>query len=154
MFFEPGDGPFKTYSIRGVNVGLLVCFDWIFPEATRILSLQGMDVLAHASNLVLPFCQTAMLARSIENRIFTITSNRIGTEENMGISLSFTGLSQIISPRMEVLAKASEDKEELQFAKIDASLAKSKSLNERNNLFLDRRTELYSKLTSKNLTEE
>ena len=98
LFFEPGNGPFKLYDVRGMKVGLLICWDWIFPEATRILAIQGMDLLAHSTNLVLSYCQTAMITRSIENQIFTITSNRIGIESNGEYSLHFKGHSQVTTP--------------------------------------------------------
>ena len=90
-----------------------------------------------------------MLARSVENKIFTLTANRIGTEINGDVTLSFTGKSQITSPKMEVLSQASEDKEAMEFVSIDPKIAENKNLNTRNNLFLDRRTELYGELVKK-----
>lgn len=153
LFFRPGDGPFQVHNIRGAKVGMLICFDWIFPEATRVLALKGMTVLAHSANLVLPYCQTAMLARSVENQIFTITANRIGTETNENLTLTFTGQSQITSPKMERLAKAPKDEEQITFVEIDSKIAENKNINERNNLFLDRRVELYNELVKKLRTE-
>ncbi|MBY9002165.1 MAG: acyltransferase [Candidatus Heimdallarchaeota archaeon] len=146
LFFKPGNGPLKSFEVKGVKIGMLICFDWIFPEATRILALEGIDILAHSANLVLPYSQTAMLARSIENRIFTITSNRIGTEKNKGVELTFTGQSQITSPKMEILASAGTDTEEIKIVEIDIELARNKWLNERNHVLMDRRSEFYSKL--------
>ena len=149
LFFEPGNGPFDVFEIRGVKIGLLICFDWIFPEATRILSIKGMDVLAHSANLVLSYCQTAMLTRSIENQIFTITANRIGTETNEDISLYFTGYSQITTPTTERLAKAGKDEEVLKIVEIDIKEARNKWMSDRNNIFEDRRIDLYNKLLEK-----
>ncbi|MHA1202354.1 MAG: nitrilase-related carbon-nitrogen hydrolase [Candidatus Heimdallarchaeaceae archaeon] len=146
LFFQPGNGPLKSFEVKGMKIGMLVCFDWIFPEATRVLALEGIDILAHSANLVLPYSQTAMLARSIENRIFTITSNRTGSEENGGIELTFTGQSQITSPKMELLASAGVDTEEIRIVEIDIEIARNKWLNERNNVLLDRRSTMYSKL--------
>ncbi len=146
LFFQPGNGPLKSFEVKGMKIGMLVCFDWIFPEATRVLALEGIDILAHSANLVLPYSQTAMLARSIENRIFTITSNRTGTEENGGIELTFTGQSQITSPKMELLASAGVNTEEIRIVEIDIETARNKWLNERNNVLLDRRSTMYSKL--------
>ena len=149
LFFETGNGPLDVFEIRGAKVGLLICFDWIFPEATRILAIQGMDILAHSANLVLSYCQTAMLTRSIENQIFTITANRTGTEINSDISLYFTGLSQITSPSAERLAKASKEEEALKFAEINIEDARNKWMSDRNNIFEDRRVDLYDKLLEK-----
>ncbi|MHA1668351.1 MAG: nitrilase-related carbon-nitrogen hydrolase [Candidatus Heimdallarchaeaceae archaeon] len=146
LFFEPGKNEYSVYKIRDTIIGMLICFDWIFPEATRVLALQGMDILTHPANLVLPYSQTAMLTRSVENQIYTITANRIGTEVNDNIKLTFTGQSQITSPTMRVLAQASQDKEEINFKELNVKRARNKWLNERNHIFNDRRTELYKKL--------
>jgi len=149
LFFEPGNGPFDIFEIRGAKIGLLICFDWIFPEATRILAIQGMDLLAHSANLVLSYCQTAMLTRSIENQIFTITANRIGTETNGDIGLYFTGYSQITSPSAERLVKAGKEEEVLKIVEIDIKEARNKWMSDRNNIFDDRRINLYNKLLEK-----
>ena len=146
LFFEPGSKTFEVFEIRETKVGIMICFDWIFPESARILALKGAEIIAHPSNLVLPYSQTAMIARSIENKVFTITANRIGTEENKGVKLTFTGQSQITSPKMEILAQASNNQEEIRFVDIDVELAKNKWINERNHLFDDRRKELYDVL--------
>ncbi|MHA1305079.1 MAG: nitrilase-related carbon-nitrogen hydrolase [Candidatus Heimdallarchaeaceae archaeon] len=146
LFFEAGRGPFKVYNIGEANIGLLICFDWIFPEVSRILALEGADILCHSANLVLPYSQRAMLARSVENKVFSITANRIGTENNGDITLTFTGESQVTSPTMEILAKAGEKTCEIKIVEIDPKIAKNKWLNQRNNLFKDRHPELYEKL--------
>ncbi len=146
LFFEQGDGPFKIYNIRGMKVGLLICWDWIFPEATRSLAIQGMDVLAHSVNLVLSFCQDAMITRSIENRIYTITANRIGLETNKDLKLHFRGKSQVTSPDAERLIQASTDKEESHIVNIDLENSRNKWLSDRNHIFKDRRPKMYDLL--------
>ena len=146
LFFEPGDGEFKLFEIRGMKVGLLICWDWIFPEATRILALKGMDVLAHSTNLVLSYCQTAMVTRSIENQIYTITSNRTGLETNGELSLHFKGQSQITSPDAKRLAQAGLDNDEIQIVDIDLEKSRNKWLSDRNHIFEDRRPEKYDEL--------
>jgi len=72
---------------------MMICFDWFFPESARTLALKGAQLILHPSNLVMPYCQDAMITRSIENRVFSITSNRIGREGGY----NFTGKSQIVS---------------------------------------------------------
>lgn len=144
--FSPGDGPFKIYDIGSAKIGMIVCFDWAFPEITRILALNGAEIICHPANLVLAFAQKAMLARSIENRVFTITANRIGEDIRPNTKLSFTGKSQIISPKMEILAKAKHNTEEVQVIEIDPSLANNKMITTRNHVFLDRRIDLYQPL--------
>jgi predicted amidohydrolase len=145
-FFEPGNGPLKVYETGETKIGVIVCFDWIFPEITRILALNGAEIICHPANLVLPFAQKTMLARSIENRIFTITANRVGEDVRPDSSLSFTGQSQVTSPKMELLAQATEDKEEVVIVDIDPSLARNKMVTQRNHIFEDRRIDLYSSL--------
>ena len=151
LFFEPGDGDFEIFEIRGMKIGLLICWDWIFPEATRSLALRGMDLLAHSTNLVLSYCQTAMITRSIENRIFTITSNRIGLEKNGDIELHFKGQSQVTSPEAVRLAQAAEDTEEIQIVDIAFMKSRNKWMSDHNHIFEDRRPEKYAELVKKSI---
>ena len=72
-YFRPGDTPFEVYSIGGARVGIIICFDWIFPEAVRVLSLKGAQIICQPSNLILPYCQDAMVTRAIENRVFVLS---------------------------------------------------------------------------------
>ena len=67
--------------VNGVKIGMMICFDWVFPEVTRILALQGAQIICQPSNLVLTFCQQTMLARCIENKVFAITANRYGVDK-------------------------------------------------------------------------
>jgi predicted amidohydrolase len=149
LFFQPGNKAFAVQSIDGVKVGILICFDWIYPEAARVLALKGAQIIFHPSNLVLPFGQDGMRVRSIENRVFSITANRIGVEKRGNLSLSFTGKSQIIDPAGTVLASAGERSESLKIVEIDPAQACDKTIMPDNDLFLDRKTSLYRALLSK-----
>jgi predicted amidohydrolase len=122
----------------------MICFDWQFPEAARSLALQGAEILCHPSNLVLPWCQEAMKTRSLENRIFSITANRVGTEVNGELSEHFTGQSQILSTKGEILIRLNDNEEGIYTVSIDPAKAADKTVTERNNAFSDRRAELYS----------
>ena len=139
IYFTPGDTRFEVHDIGEAKVGLLICFDWIFPEAMRSLALKGAEIICHSANLVMPHCQPAMLTRALENRIFIITANRIGVERG----LKFTGKSQIVSPEGKILARAGDDQESLCIIDIDPGEARNKQLNEYNNLFKQRRKDLY-----------
>jgi predicted amidohydrolase len=123
----------------GTRLGVMICFDWIFPEVCRSLALAGARVILHPSNLVLPYCQAAMVTRAVENRIFTVTCNRTGMEERAGVRLRFTGQSRIVDPRGRVLAQAGEEEESLQIIDIDPAEAADKHITRRNDLFRDRR---------------
>ena len=141
--FSAGDSGFKISKYKDALLGLMVCFDWIFPESARTLSVRGADILCHSANLVLPFCQKAMITRSIENHVYSITCNRVGTERKGNQSLTFTGMSQIIDPQGNILVQANETDEVLMAVDIDPAIAKDKMITEKNHLFRDRRKEFY-----------
>jgi 5-aminopentanamidase len=144
LFFAPGDTGFRVWDTKIGRIGVMICFDWFFPESSRTLALKGAEVIAHPSNLVLPYCPQSMPVRSLENRVFAVTANRTGTEQRKeGTALTFIGLSQITSPRAEILARAGSYDEILMTADIDLSLARDKSLNPFNDLFKDRRPAFY-----------
>ena len=143
-WFSPGDTDLELFRIDDVRIGVIICFDWIFPEATRTLALKGADVICHPSNLLFPYAQNAMLTRSIENRVYTVTANRIGSEDRDGNKYNFTGMSQITSPKMELLMRASENKEEVGISEIDVRLSRDKAITSLNDIFEDRRTGFYS----------
>lgn len=140
-WFTPGDTELAVYDVGGVKVGLMICFDWAFPEVPRLLALKGAEILCHPSNLMLPYCQTAMLGVAVQNRIFIITSNRVGVERGV----KFTGRSQIVGPDMKVLAR-SRLREEVRVVEIDPSQARNKKITTANDLFRDRRLDLYPDL--------
>lgn len=144
LWFEPGDTGFKVYDIGGTKLGLMVCFDWIFPESARTLALMGADIICHPSNLVLPYCPDAMPYRCLENRVFAITCNRTGFEERGGKKrLTFIGKSEIVSPKGEIVQRASDVEDALIVVDIDPLHARDKQLNRYNDLLGDRRPEMY-----------
>ncbi len=142
-WFDPGDTPFPVYDMGKYKFGVMICFDWIFPESMRVMSLQGAHIICHCANLVLPFCQDAMKTRCLENHVFAVTSNRTGTESRDGRSLRFTGKSQITGPTAEVIYQAESETEEVGAVELDLNRSADKQLNEYNNLFQDRRPEFY-----------
>jgi predicted amidohydrolase len=144
LYFTPGDRGFQVWNTKLGRIGIMICFDWFFPESMRTLALMGAEVVAHPSNLILPHCPDAMTIRCIENRVFSVTANRIGVENRKeGEPLRFIGRSRISSPRGDVLASAPEDSEALMSAEIDPTEARNKRLNAFNDLFRDRRPEKY-----------
>jgi len=148
ILFNKGDLEPKVYMVDGARISMLICFDWLFPEIWRVLALKGAEIVAHPSNLVLPnYCQRAMLARSFENHIYTITANRVGEEKRGDYHLKYTGRSQIVNPKMEVLASASEDQVECRVVQADLELARNKKVTEYNDIFRDRRPRFYKLLT-------
>jgi predicted amidohydrolase len=141
--FEPGDLGLPVFDIGTCRIGLLICFDWIFPEVWRILALKGADIICHPSNLVIPgLCQKAIPVHAVCNRVFVITANRIGTERD----LTFTGLSTIADPKANILIQASPDRDEVGLVDVDIALARNKNTTPRNHVFDDRRPNEYRRL--------
>ena len=135
-FFKPGY-EFKVFR----NVGVMVCFDWYFPESARSLMLKGAEIIAHPSNLVLPNCPEAMKTRALENRVYTVTADRVGAERG----LRFIGQSQIVNPRGRVLYRASAKREEYVVREINLGMARNKAVTPMNNLLCDRVPRAYAR---------
>ena len=143
LWFSPGNKKLSVHNINGMKIGMMVCFDWIFPEVSRTLALSGAQVLAHPANLVLPHCQKAMVTRCIENRVFSVTANRIGNEKRGKDDFTFTGQSQITSFDGKILSSAPENKISIDVVEIDITKANNKMITEYNDVLKDRRGEFY-----------
>ena len=142
-WFSPGNMKLKLNNIKGTKVGMMICFDWSFPEVARTLSLMGAEIIAHPANLVLPHCQTAMKTRCFCNKLYAITANRIGIENRGEDKFEFTGRSQITSFNGEVLSSAPSDREFVEFVEIFPKKTQNKNINQYNNVHDDRREEYY-----------
>ncbi|MFO7891709.1 MAG: nitrilase-related carbon-nitrogen hydrolase [bacterium] len=144
-WFSPGNIGFRVWDIGETKIGMMICFDWIFPEAARSLALQGAEIICQPVNLILPFCQEAMITRAIENGVFVITANRTGTESRgEKESLTFTGQSQMVNPRGEVLFRLGVNNESFQEADINPSESQDKNITPENHILKDRRPDQYS----------
>ena len=150
IFFDPGDNGFKVFDIGLARIGVMICFDWLFPESARILSLLGADIICHPANLVLPYCQKAMVTRSLENGVFTVTANRVGTESRGGKGpLTFTGGSQIVDNLGSILIKLEENETGVTVTDIDPQKARDKGITDYNDRLEDRRPEFYGPLVNR-----
>jgi predicted amidohydrolase len=142
--FQPGNTQLEVFDLGFARVGVMICFDWRFPETARTLALKGADIIAHPANLVLTHCPQAMITRCLENGVFIVTADRVGGEERIsGQPLKFMGQSQVVDPLGEVLYRASLTEEEVHVVEIDIELAREKYLNPNNHIFQDRREDLY-----------
>ena len=90
-----------------------------------------------------------MITRCLENRVCAVTCNRTGAENRGWKTLTYTGRSQIVDSRGNVLYRAGRDAEEAHVVEVDPLLSRDKRLNEHNDLFADRRTEFYGDLLKK-----
>jgi len=142
-WFDPGDTPLSVQEIKGAKIGMMICWDWIYPEVTRKLAVLGADIVCHPSNLVLPYCQYTMVSRCMENNIFSITANRIGSDKREHGEIIFTGKSQIVAPRGEVIRKAKTHQPELFITTLNTEDARKKNITDHNHIFNDRRPQYY-----------
>ena len=146
-YFQPGNLGLPVFDLGFCRLGMLICFDWMFPEAWRVLALKGADIICHPSNLVIPdAAQRGVVAHALVNRVYVVLANRTGAEEN----LSFTGCSLIADPHGNTMAAADDTAEGIFIAQIDIGAARDKKVTPRNDVFADRRPKEYNLLTQEN----
>jgi len=121
------------------NNGIVICFDWLFPEVARTFTMKGAQLIAHPSNLVLPYCPDAMVTRCLENRVFAATANRIGTEDRRSYKFTFIGKSEIVSHNGEILTRLPSNDIAIEVGDVNLSEASNKRINEYNDIFEDRK---------------
>lgn len=96
-FTTPGDRPFEVFEADGIRIGLLICYDGGFPEASRVLGIQGADLILLPTNWP-PGAEYmsafSINARAMENGIYFGAINRVGTERGF----SFIGRSRFCDP--------------------------------------------------------
>ncbi len=146
-FVTPGEGPLEPFETPVGRVGIEICYDLRFPEVTRALALAGAEIIAHPTNWPLAARTNAEFitrARALENRVFLLTSNRVGIER----SAEFCGWSQILDPLGTRIVEADETSEVLLVAEIDPAEARVKEIIPKPgeyemHLFSHRRPELY-----------
>ena len=148
LHFEAGNVGMPVFTRTARNgssyvLGVMICFDWYYPEAARSLALAGADIIAHPSNLVRPDCPRAMPIRALENHLFTVTANRVGAEERGDQTLTFIGQSLICSPDGIVLGQLDREEESLAYANIEPSQASDRQITPFNDLLADRRPSAY-----------
>ena len=128
-----------TFVLDGTVAGASICYDIRFPELSRTLALAGAKVQfvsAQWPNPRLHHWRTLLMARAIENQMYVVACNRVGTSGKD----HFFGHSMIIDPWGEVIAEGGEE-EEIVAAPIRLSLVDE--VRSRIPVFEDRRTDLY-----------
>jgi predicted amidohydrolase len=143
IIFAPGNLGFPVFDLSFGKVGMMICFDWIYPESARSLALKGAQLIAHPANLVLPYCPDAMITRCLENCVFTVTANRVGEENRGGVDLKFIGTSEIAAPNGSILCRLGTREESIGVAEVDLSMANMKQINDYNHLLNGRRPDQY-----------
>jgi predicted amidohydrolase len=149
-FTVPGDEPYVVHDTAIGRIGLEICYDWRFPEISRVLALEGAEIIVHPTNSPVQAREVAdymTRARAAENAVFFLTANRCGTERGT----SFFGWSQIVDPGGRRIAQAGEEPTVV-VADLDLDLARAKDRRPGDGgyevrLFDDRRPELYGPVT-------
>jgi predicted amidohydrolase len=106
--FDRGNG-FEILNIGNVKIGIVICFDSWFPESYRLLSLKGAQIICCPANFGGHWTPDVLKIRSLENKVFTVLSNRSGIEIVENVEEQFRGESQIIDYEGTVLAKAVQE---------------------------------------------
>jgi len=160
-YFAPGEAPgFRVWKTRYATIGVLICWDQWYPEAARITSLLGAQVLFYPTAIgwhpaekeewgaaQVDAWRTAQRAHAIANGVFVAAPNRIGHEEEPGTKgITFFGRSFIADPFGRYLADAGET-EEILIARCDPALIED---TRRNWPFLrDRRVDAYGPILNR-----
>lgn len=155
-FVDTGDRPFQVHKTPIGNIGIYICYDIVFPESSRVMTLMGADILALPTNFPQVRRETlstyVVTARAIENRVHVVSADRIGSERGY----SFAGLSKIVSASGKILGLASPDKEEIIYGEVSLDLARQKHHiiipgEYEIDYIADRRPELYGVITEPKL---
>jgi N-carbamoylputrescine amidase len=172
-YFTPGDGPssvgahgetpgggFRVWKTRYATIGVLICWDQWFPEAARITSLMGAQVLFYPTAIgwhpaekaewgqpQVDAWRTAQRAHAIANGVYVASPNRVGHEDEPGTDgITFFGHSFIADPFGRIVAEAGED-ETVLIARCDPALIETVR---RNWPFLrDRRVDAYGAILNR-----
>ncbi len=155
---EPGDLGLPVYKLPFGRLGMIICYDGWFPETTRILTLQGADIICDPANWVVipnritaenPIPAYVHMVMAHVNGVFLICADRIGEERGV----MFLGSSCICGPNGFVAGPASFDKEEILIAEINLMDARRKQWTQFNHILADRRTDLYDRILGYRLGE-
>jgi len=146
-FTTPGDRPFAVHDIEGLRIGMSICYDGSFPETTRVLMLQGADLVVLPTNYPAGAESTIrhlIQCRALENHLYYAAVNRIGVERGT----RFIGQSRIVNVNGDLLASAGEDDDTILIAEIDPERARNKQIVRIPGKFVlhranDRRPEMY-----------
>ena len=162
FYFTPGDRGFQAIQTSAGKIGTLICWDQWYPEAARLATLQGAEMLfyptaigwhpsekAQEGESQRSAWQIMQRSHAIANGVFVAAVNRVGHEkpDAGGVGIEFWGSSFMCDPFGTVLTEASMDKEEIVLAEVNVSRVEEVR---RNWPFLrDRRVDAYGGLTKR-----
>ncbi|MDD3169067.1 MAG: carbon-nitrogen hydrolase family protein [Eubacteriales bacterium] len=151
-YFKAG-GTYPVFDSSLGKIGIMICWDAVFPEVARSLALKGADLLIVPANWQKTYLTSVetknqkdwdlvMRARAMDNCIYLVSANRIGLDQTIG----FFGRSNIIGPTGDVIAERLEEEEGLISAELEYSLP-AQLRTEYYTFFEDRRPDTYLELT-------
>ena len=147
FFFKPGDGGYPVFKTKYATIGVYICYDRHFPEGARCLGLNGAEIVFNPSATVAGLSQylwkIEQPAHAVANGYYVGAINRVGTEAPWNIG-KFYGHSYFVNPRGQILAEASEDKDEVVVADLDLDVINE--VRQTWQFFRDRRPEAYDEL--------
>jgi len=163
FYFTPGDLGYKVFKTKFATIGVLICWDQWYPEAARITTLMGAEMLFYPTAIGWATAQdeatnkeqynawqTIQRSHAVANGVPVISVNRVGLEQE-GL-MKFWGGSFVSNPFGTLLYEASHDKEEV--AVIDIDTEKSDSYRTHWPFLRDRRIDSYGPITKRYLDEE
>ena len=163
FYFTPGDLGYKVFKTKFATIGVLICWDQWYPEAARITSLMGAEILFYPTAIGWATAQdeatnteqynawqTIQRSHAIANGVPVISVNRVGLEQD-GL-MKFWGGSFVSNPFGTLLYMASHDQEEV--AVVDIDTDKSDSYRTHWPFLRDRRIDSYEHITKRYIDEE
>jgi len=159
FYFTPGDLGFRAWQTRYARVGVCICWDQWFPEAARLTALNGAEILLYPTAIGWhpgekkeqgsnqhDAWELIQRSHAVTNGCYVAIANRVGLERPAGgQGIEFWGQSFVAGTSGEILAKASEDKEENLIVPVD--LAKVDLTRTHWPFLRDRRIDAYAGLT-------
>jgi predicted amidohydrolase len=158
--FTTGDLGFPVFALKTesaqIKAGMMICYDWRFPEAARVLAIHGAEVIAVPSNIVTTtgMLHTTLATRAFENKVALAFADRVGIESNGHETLTFRGESALIDLNGQILTKASADRQQIIVADLDLERTRSKRINEYNDIFDDRVPDAYDSIATQSASAE
>jgi len=163
FYFTPGDLGFPNFDTRYGRIGVQICWDQWYPEGSRAVALQGAQVIFYPTSIgwhpaekkefgsaQLDAWRTIQRSHAIANGVYVAVVNRAGFEGNPkagDTGLEFWGNSFVADPFGEVVAEASNDKEEILVVECDP--AKSEDTRRNWPFLRDRRIDAYQPILNR-----
>ena len=150
FYFEPSNLGFPVFPTPfGITLGILICYDRHFPEAARVLALQGADLLFVPTATYRPWIrelwEIELRAHAIANNFYVGGVNKVGYDDGGASGRWYFGESLFIDPRGQVLVRAGDKGEAVAYADVDRAV-----IDDTRDLwgfFRDRRPERYGLIT-------